>query len=176
MDPQAYNSPTYTYTNTYTCINNTLIPTYTYINNNPYSTTPHNNHLPFYLLPLACQHKQHKQCKQTHQHYCSKTVITFLIIHYQVLRHQECVHSQGVINIENPFMVRHRESVHPFLVCAMQAIFLLKQLVIMEIKSKHALHIEFNNLTCIFLARVTEHLAICRCSIPSLRRNRGSLL
>ena len=29
----------------------------------------------------------------------------------------------------------------------------------------------FNNLTCIFLARVTEHLSICRRSIPSLRRN-----
>ena len=82
MDPQAYNSPTYTY-----------------INTNPYSTTPHNNHLPFYLyllpLPLAYQHKQNKQYKQTHQHYCSKTVITFHIIHYQVLRHQECAHSLG---------------------------------------------------------------------------------
>ena len=34
----------------------------------------------------------------------------------------------------------------------------------------------FNNLTCIFLARVTKHLSICWCSIPSLRRNGGSLL
>ena len=46
----------------------------------------------------------------------------------------------------------------------------------MEIKEKHVLHIEFNNLTCIFLARVTGHLSISRCSIPSLRRNGGSLL
>ena len=46
----------------------------------------------------------------------------------------------------------------------------------MEIKSKHVLHIDFNNLTCIFLARVTEHLSIFWCSIPSLRRNGGSLL
>ena len=29
----------------------------------------------------------------------------------------------------------------------------------------------FNNLTCIFLARVAEHLSICRRSIPLLRRN-----
>ena len=29
----------------------------------------------------------------------------------------------------------------------------------------------FNNLTCVFLARVTEHLSICRRSFPSLRRN-----
>ena len=29
----------------------------------------------------------------------------------------------------------------------------------------------FNNLTCILLARVTEHLSICRRSIPSLRGN-----
>ena len=34
----------------------------------------------------------------------------------------------------------------------------------------------FNNLTCIFLARVIEHLSIRRSSIPSLRRNGGSLL
>ena len=33
---------------------------------------------------------------------------------------------------------------------------------------------EFNNLTCIFLARVTEHLSICRRSMPLLRRNGGS--
>ena len=32
----------------------------------------------------------------------------------------------------------------------------------------------FNNLTGIFLARITEHLSICRRSIPSLRRNGGS--
>ena len=29
----------------------------------------------------------------------------------------------------------------------------------------------FNNLTCILLARVTKHLSICRRSMPSLRRN-----
>ena len=29
----------------------------------------------------------------------------------------------------------------------------------------------FNNLTCILLTRVTEHLSICRRSIPLLRRN-----
>ena len=29
----------------------------------------------------------------------------------------------------------------------------------------------FNNLTCILLERVTEHISICRRSIPSLRRN-----
>ena len=94
----------------------TLIPTYTYINNNTYTyvnihlyqhtlistitLTPQPltttiYHFTFYILPLACQHKKHKQCKQTHQRYCSKTVITFLIIHYQVLRHQECAHSLG---------------------------------------------------------------------------------
>ena len=44
----------------------------------------------------------------------------------------------------------------------------------MEIKSKHVLHIKFNNQTCIFLARVTEHLSICRCSMHLLRRNGGS--
>ena len=41
----------------------------------------------------------------------------------------------------------------------------------MDIKSKNDLHREFNNQTCIFLARVIEHLSICRHSIPSLRRN-----
>ena len=46
----------------------------------------------------------------------------------------------------------------------------------MEIKSKHALHIEFNNLACIFLARVTEHLSTCRCNISLLTRNGSSLL
>ena len=45
----------------------------------------------------------------------------------------------------------------------------------MEIKSKHVLHMEFNNLTCVFLARVTEHLSICRRSIPSLKRNGAPL-
>ena len=44
----------------------------------------------------------------------------------------------------------------------------------MEIKSKHALHIEFYNLTCIFLARVREHLSIFQGSIPLLRRNGGA--
>ena len=43
----------------------------------------------------------------------------------------------------------------------------------MDIKSKHVLHIEFNNQTCIFLARVIEHLSICQRSIPSLRRIGG---
>ena len=111
MYPQAYNNPTYTQTNihsyqqyTYTNIHlyqHTLISKimHTYINNNPYSTTPHNNCFPFPLqgatlncIYLACQHKQYKQ---THQHYFSKTIIIFHIIHYQVLRHQECIHSLG---------------------------------------------------------------------------------
>ena len=52
MDPQAYHSPTYTYTH-----------------NNPYSATSHNNHLPF---TFTCQHKQHKQYKPTHQRHCFK--------------------------------------------------------------------------------------------------------
>ena len=34
----------------------------------------------------------------------------------------------------------------------------------------------FNNLACIFLARVIEHLSIYRGSIPSWRRSGGSLL
>ena len=48
MDPQAYNSPTYTHVNndTYTYTNSTLISTYTYINNTPYSAT-------IYLLPFT---------------------------------------------------------------------------------------------------------------------------
>ena len=78
----------YTYINIHSH-RHALIPTYTYI-----------NHLP---LPLACQHKQHKQYKQTHQHDCSKTVITFHIIHYQVLRHQECAHCPKCNQYWKPF-------------------------------------------------------------------------
>ena len=70
-------------------------------------------------------------------------------------------------------MIQHRKSVHPFPICAMQALCILKQLVIMDIKSKHVLHMEFNK-TCIFLARVIEHLSICHRSMPLLRRNGGS--
>ena len=95
MDPQAYNSPTYTHVNnnTYTYTNSTLISTYTYINNTPYSATPHNNHLPFTFYLFTCQHKQYKQYGQTHQRYFSNTAVVFHIIHYQVLRHQDCIHS-----------------------------------------------------------------------------------
>ena len=156
MDPQAYNSPTYT-----------LIPTYTYINNNPYSATPHNNHLPFYLyllpLPLACQHKQQKQ---THQRYCSKTVITFLIIHYQVLRHQECVHSLECNQYRQPFHDSTSKKCALFSsVCHVGPIH-TQAIGHHGNKSEHVLHIKFNNQTCIFIARVTEHLSICRRSMP----------
>ena len=104
MDPQAYHIPTSTITHTLIptvhLYQHTLISTIT-LTPQPLTTTIY--HFTFFLLPLACQHKQHKQCKKTHQRYCSRTVITFLIIHYQILRHQECAHSLGCNQYWKPF-------------------------------------------------------------------------
>ena len=71
-------------------------------------------------------------------------------------------------------MIQHRKSVHSFPVCAMQALFILKRSVIMEIKSKHVLHMEFQQLNRHIHSKGHITLIICCRSMPLLRRNGGS--
>ena len=75
----------------------------------------------------------------------SKTVITFHIIHYQILRHQECVHSPECNQYWKPFHDSTSEK------CALSSgVCHVGSIHTQEIghngnESKHVLHIQFNN-------------------------------
>ena len=93
MDPQSYHSPSYTYiiNNTYTYTNihlyqHTLIPTiYLYL----------------YLYPVITSNTSNTS--ELISVIALKTIITFHIIHYQVFRHQECIHSLECNQYWKPF-------------------------------------------------------------------------
>jgi len=116
----------------------TLIPTYTYINIHLYQ--------PF-TFTFSLSTKATQQYKQTHQHHFSKTVITFHIIHYQILRHQECVHSPECNQYWKPFHDSTSKK------CALSSgVWHVGPMHTQAIghhgnksKVKHVLHMEFNN-------------------------------
>ena len=114
----------------------TLIPTYTYINIHLYQ--------PFtFTFSLSTQATQ--QYKQTHQHHCSKTVITFHIIHYQILRHQECVHSPECNQYWEPFHDSTSKKCAPIPGVCHAGPMHTQAIGHHGNRSKHVLHMEFNN-------------------------------